>query len=262
MLRCTRVFAFLASLVSLLPVAATAAADPTFPMDARVTLDAVRATVEARIEGTIRTTRVVAVTEEARSGDWRRVREPLVVMADGLADAAAVWFARPDGSYFTVEKGATGESLRDRAYFPTLLAGRDVIGALVISKSTGKRSLVVASPVMVDGKFAGAVGVSIDAAKLAVGVERAIRFPAEVVFYALDGEGRTVLHRAGDLIFVFPSDVGSPTLADAVGTMLAKPEGVVEYHYAGSDRSAVFERSALTGWVFVLGRSHPAAVKP
>jgi methyl-accepting chemotaxis protein len=242
--------------------AAVIAADRTFPTDARMTLDAYRTAVEARIDGVRAATRVLAATEQVRSGDWTRMRGPLAVLADGVKENAAVWFARPDGSYFTVEKGPTGESLGDRAYFPDLLAGRDVVGALVISKSTGRRSLIVASPVFVDGKVTGAVGVSLDAARLAASLDAAIRLPKDVVFYALDGQGRTALHRAGDLIFVFPSDVGSPTLSDAVKTMLSKPEGVVEYVYSGSDKTAVFERSELTGWVFVLGKSPPPAVKP
>jgi len=239
-----------------------APAEPTFPTDARVTLDACRTAVEARIEGVLTATRALAATEQVRSGDWERMRGPLEVMAGGVKENAAVWFARPDGSYFSVEKGLIGESLRDRAYFPDLLAGRDVVGSLVISKSTGQRSVIVASPVLVDGKVTGVVGVSLDAAKLAASLEQAIRFPADVIFYALDRQGRTALHRASELIFVFPSDVGSPTLGDAVKTMLSKPEGVVEYQYAGSDRTVVFERSGLTGWVFVLGKSHPPAVKP
>jgi len=83
-----------------------------------------------------------------------------------------------------------------------------------------------------------------------------------VVFYALDAQGQTALHRAGELIFAFPSDVGSPTLSDAVTTMLSRPEGVVRYRYAGSEKTALFQRSQLTGWVFVLGKSHPPDVSP
>ena len=104
--------------------------------------------------------------------------------------------------------------------------------------------------------------VASDAAKLAASLDQAIRFPADVVFYALDELGQTALHRAGELIFVFPSDVGSPTLSDAVKTMLSRPEGVVGYRYAGSEKTALFQRSQLTGWVFVLGKSHPADIKP
>jgi methyl-accepting chemotaxis protein len=201
-------------------------------------------------------TQGLAATEEARSGRWERIREPLGVFAAHTNEQAAVWYATPDGSYSTVEKGATGESLKERDYFPTLLAGREVIGALVISKSTGKRSLIVASPVKVDGKVAGAIGVSMDAEKLAASIDQSIRFPQDVVFYAIDRQGQTALHRAGQLIFAFPADVNSTTLADSVRTMLSKPEGVVTYKYAGVDKTAVFERSELTGWVFVLGKAH------
>ncbi len=230
-------------------------ADPAFAMDARVTLDAYRAAVEARLDGVLAATRTLAVTEEVRSGQWARMSELLVVLASTVEGQTAVWFALPDGSYFTVDKGATGETLRERAYFPALLAGRDVVGALVVSKSTGQRALIVASPVLVDGKVVGAVGVSMDAAKLAASLDQAIRFPADVIFYALDEQGQTALHRAGELIFVFPSDVGSSTLSDAVKTMLSRREGVVNYRYAGSEKTALFQRSELTGWVFVLGRS-------
>jgi hypothetical protein len=64
------------------------------------------------------------------------------------------------------------------------------------------------------------------------------------------------------MAFVFPSDVGRVTLSDAVNTMLSRPEGVVQYQYSGSDKTGVFQRSQLTGWVFVLGKSYPQGAKP
>jgi methyl-accepting chemotaxis protein len=250
--------------LALVPVAVLGAesAERDFTLDARVTLDAYQAAVEARLEGVLALTRTLASTEEVRSGQWARMSGPLAVFASNVEGQTAVWFALPDGSYFTVDKGATGESLRERAYFPALFAGRDVVGALVVSKSTGQRALIVASPVLVDGKVSGAVGVSLDAAKLAASLDQSIRFPADVLFYALDEQGQTALHRAGELIFVFPSDVGSSTLNDAVKTMLSRPEGAVHYRYAGSERTALFQRSPLTGWVFVLGKAHSPGVKP
>lgn len=245
--------------ITLLAPAAATPAEHEFDVNARVVLDAYQAAVDTHLAGVLTTLRTLAATEEARAGDWGRMRGLLAVLAEGEKERAAVWYAKPDGMYFTVEKGATGESLRDRAYFPALLEGRDVVGALVISKSTGKRSVIVAAPVLVDGKVSGAVGVSVDATQLAASLDRAIRLPADTVFYALDAQGRTALHRAGELIFAFPSDVGSPTLRDAVGTMLGRPEGVVHYEYSGSDKTAVFKHSALTGWVLVLGKSYPMA---
>ena len=234
----------------------TAESAPT--LDARVALDAYRAAVEARLEGVRNAARSVAATEEARYADWGRVEAPLAAMASGVGEAAAVWFALPDGRYWRVGHGLVDQSLRDRAYFADLLAGREVVGALVVSKSTGARALIVASPVLVEGKVAGAIGVSIDAAKLASELDAAIRFPPNVVFYALDASGETALHRASELIFAFPSEQGSPTLSHAVKTMLSTAEGIVPYEYGGSPKTAVFARSPLTGWVFVLGIAETA----
>lgn len=44
--------------------------------------------------------------------------------------------------------------------------------------------------------------------------------------------------------------------------MLARPEGVVHYERGGSDKTAVFARSPPTGWTLVLGKAHPARVRP
>ena len=236
-----------------LVVGTAQAADQAPKLDARIALDAYRVAVEARLEGVRNAARGLAATAEARSGEWAQIQSPLTAMASGMGEAAAVWYALPDGRYWTVGHGLVDSSLKDRGYFPSLLAGKEVVGALVISKSTGARALIVASPVMVDGKMAGAIGVSIDAAKLAAELDAAIRFPPEVVFYALDASGETALHRASELIFEFPSAQGSPTLSHAVDTMLSSADGVVHYEYRGIARTAVFSRSSLTGWVFVLG---------
>ena len=224
-----------------------------FTLDSRVALAAYGTAVDARLVGILAAARVLAATADAKSGDWARIRGPLSILAESEPANSAVWFARPDGSYYSVEKGPTNQNLKERDYFPRLLAGRDVVGSLVISKSTGLRSVIVASPVFRDGGVIGVIGVSLDVRRLSASLDRAIGFPSDVVFYALDAKGQTALHHTDELIFELPTEKGSPTLSAAVRTMLAEPAGVVEYIYAGSERTAVFQRSALTGWVFVLG---------
>jgi methyl-accepting chemotaxis protein len=240
-------------------------APAAFEVDARVAVAEFRSAVEAELLGDLAALRTLAATRDARVGEWERIKPPLSVLAASIEHDAAVWFARPDGRYFSVEKDLTDQNLHDRAYFPTLLAGRDVVGALIISKSTGKRSVVVATPIMVDGKMSGALGVSLDMETLSTSIDRRTGLPENAVFYALDASGQTALHRVGTLIFEFPGDVGGPTLGDAVKRMLAEPRGVVNYSFGGTDKTAVFERSASTGWVFVLGMAgspHSAPATP
>ncbi len=38
--------------------------------------------------------------------------------------------------------------------------------------------------------------------------------------------------------------------------MLLQPEGVEEYDFKGAHKTAIFKKSKVTGWVFVLGITH------
>jgi hypothetical protein len=195
-----------------------------------------------------------------RSGEWDTMKGLLTKFSKSGINASAVWFAYPDGSYYTVEKGLTDQNLRDRSYFPVLMAGNDVVGYLVISKTTGKRSAVIAVPVNKDEKVIGALGVSLSVEEMSRMLEGKMDLPKDMVFYALDAKGQTSLHRISSLLFAFPSDMGSKTLKKAVDEMLSKKEGVVKYDFHGK-KTVVFKRSGLTGWIFAMGVVHNGASK-
>lgn len=228
--------------------------DETFPVDGHLALNGCRALVEAHLGGVLSALKSLARTGDARSGRWDRIRPALGVLAEDVTTEAAVWFAKPDGRYHTVEEGLSPETLGDRDYFSGLMAGRDVEGALVVSKSTGHRSIIVAAPVSRGGKVIGALGVSVRARLVGALVEAGLTLPDDLVFYALDATGRTAIHRDPEKMFVFPSDLGNPGLAWAVTTMLASDAGSVDYDFEGRHRTALFVRSAATGWRFVLVR--------
>lgn len=132
------------------------------------------------------------------------------------------------------------------------MAGNEVAGDLVVSKSTGQRSAIVAVPVKAGTSIIGALGVSVAMEKVAAQVEAELGLPQAVMFYALDRSGEIALHRQSRLLFEFASEFGSPTLNEAVKEMLAKPEGIVHYEFENAARTAIFKRSDMTGWVFAL----------
>lgn len=228
------------------------AAERAVTLDPAVGVNAYAALVDQELAHTRSALRILAASENARSGDWNRIKGPLAMLAKGAPASAAVWFARPDGSYFTVEGGPTGQNLKNRDYFPKLLSGKEVFGDLVVSKSTGKRSAVIAVPVKAGGRIVGALGVSVAMEKVAALIEDRLHFPPELMFFALDGSGQIALHRESRLLFEFATGLGSPTLNEAVKEMLAKPQGVVHYEFEGAQRTAVFKRSDETNWVFGL----------
>jgi methyl-accepting chemotaxis protein len=223
--------------------------------DRKLLLNVYAALAEEHIGGVLRCLKVLSVSEEVKSGRWDSMKGLLAEFANSGINAAAVWFARPDGSYYSVEKGLTGRNLRDRPYFPGLMAGNDVVGDLVISKSTGERTAVVAVPVRKGGKVIGALGVSMSLVKISRMLDEKMGMPQNMIFYALHAKGRVSLHRQSDLLFVFPSDLGSKSLKRAVSEMMSKKEGVVRYEFRGK-KVVYFRKSGLTGWVYAIGVVH------
>ncbi|MBE0425807.1 MAG: hypothetical protein IBX72_04065 [Nitrospirae bacterium] len=95
----------------------------------RLLLNSFAALGEGHVENVLRGLKIISVTEEARSGEWKNMRGVLAEFGRSGIEAAAVWFVRPDGAFYTVEKGLTDLNLRDRQYFPRLMAGEEKTGA-------------------------------------------------------------------------------------------------------------------------------------
>jgi hypothetical protein len=218
----------------------------------RLLLNSFAALGEGHVEQVLRGLKLISVTEEAQSGEWEKMKGLLTAFERSGIKAAAVWFVRPDGSYYSEEKGLTGQNLRDRDYFPRLMADAEVIGDLVISKSTGKRTAIVAVPVRTKGKVIGALGTSLSVEDVSRMIDEKMGLPQSLIFYALDQKGQTSLHRISALLFAYPSDMGSKSLAKTVTQMLADPAGVVSYDFYG-ERTVFFKKAPLTKWVYAIG---------
>ncbi len=233
---------------------------PSHPqVDMQVALHSVRALAEVRLLDVAATLKLLAGTNQVKSGDWATMKPLLTSFGNTGILANAIWFVRPDGYYYTVEKDYTGLNLTQRSYFPGLMAGETVLGTLVISLSTGKRSVIIAEPVFDASQHViGGVGVSYSVDQLSLEINEQTKLTNQYVFYALDLAGQTALHRDPTLMFEYPSDMGSPTLSSAVEEMLSDESGSVTYVFRGLRKTVLFERSASLGWVFALGFGEPA----
>ena len=254
-----RLIGLVTGILLLAPVLAGAARadEPMAPqLDARIALHAYRALVEDELGDTLNGLKALAKTAEIQSADWERAKAPLTQFAKALV-GHTVFLAEPDGTYYTTERGLIPQKLSDRAYFPRLLAGHDVAGDLVISRSTGKKAVVVAVPILREGHVVGAVGASIDLEMLSQWIDRDLQLPKSVVFFALDHEGRVALNRDATLIMKEAAKLGGESLAAAMAEMQAKPEGVVRYDFRDAHRVVVFEKSKHISWVFALGSVQP-----
>jgi len=183
------------------------------------------ALADAHIEVYVNSLEPLALTQEVKSGQWE-VMKGLLEAVNNNQTEALLWFVLPDGSYYTVEKGKTDQNLSDRDYFPGLMGGNEVLGPLVASKVTGKKSIITAVPVEIEGEVIGALGASIFLDDLSNMLTTALDLPNGMVLCAIDDENMVALHSDTELIFTQNPDL---------------------------PQNAVFKTSPLTGWEFSLG---------
>lgn len=196
-------------------------------LDGQVGVAAAVALTEARIEGLVSTMEVMALTDEVRSAQWDNMSEMLTRFERSSIPLLA-WFALPNGSYYTVDIGLASGNLSDRDYFPRVMAGEMVIGDLVVSKSTGLRSMVAAVPVEDNGEVVGVLGVSVFLEELSALVAADTGLSGEIVLYAVNDGGKVALHTDTALIMEDSSAIEMP---DTVFSQV----------------------SSLLGWTFTLG---------
>jgi C4-dicarboxylate-specific signal transduction histidine kinase len=194
-------------------------------MDTKVGVSAVVSLADNHISSYSDVLEALVMTQEVQSGDWEEM-VGLLAKIQRAQVPSTLWFVLPDGSYYTVDLGLTDQNLSNRTYFPGLMAGNNVLGDLVVSKSTGKKSFIVASPVIREGEVIGGLGASIFLDNLSNTIGEELALPDDMVFYATTAAGDVVLHSDTQLIFET-----SPHLA----------------------KNVVYETSPLTGWRFALG---------
>lgn len=227
---------------------------PAFTVDARVALHSLMSLGDAHLQKTVDVMTMLATTDAARSADWERIRGPLVEAAR-FNVPAVYWFALPDGTYWTPEQGRVPSNLADRPYFSRVLAGRTVMGELVVSRSSNRNTAVVAVPVRgSDSSVAGVLGSSVHLDKLSMLIREEMGgLEDRVFFYAVDAEPLGAVHSDPSMIFTEPMKLGDEGMRRAFTEMLAGREGVVTYRFQGGRRTVVYHKSPVTGWWYALG---------
>ena len=187
---------------------------PTGSTDAaydQALLSSVCSLADAYLLQTRHTLETLSRTKEGQSAQWD-LMERLVRAFVPPSLPQVLWFVQPDGTYYTSAEGLAGQNLSDRAYFNTLITGGVVCGDLVVSKSTGKKSVIIAVPVHRDGRVVGGMGASIFVDDLSQLLNSRLNLPAGSLFYALAPDGVTAFHIDPKLDFVDPTANPKPLL--------------------------------------------------
>jgi len=208
-------------------LACCAQAEPTMSDCAVVGVSAAVGLAEMYVEGLIRTMVVLAATAPVKAGYW----DGMFNLLEAFQEASlpmATWFVLPDGSYYTVDKGQASANLADREYFPVVMSGQIATGYSVVSRSTGRVSMVTAVPVTSDGQVVGALGVSLFLDSFSQVIAEDLALPEGVVFYAASPDGQIALHSDPNLLQADVSEAGVivEETATAVSTLFGWTFGV------------------------------------
>jgi signal transduction histidine kinase/CheY-like chemotaxis protein len=104
--------------------------------------------IDAWLSGRMGEVAALANSYEARSRAWATAEPFLQLEQDRLSDFWMFIWIQPDGQYYTTRNGfAQGKNLSDRAYFKTAIQGKANVSDMIISRTTGKRQINIASPI-------------------------------------------------------------------------------------------------------------------
>lgn len=227
---------------------------PAFTVDGRIALHSFMSLSDGHLQKLADVLSLLANTDGLRSGAWDRIRGPLAE-ASRMNVPATLWFALPNGTYWTVAQGRVAENLSDRPYFPRVLAGKTVIGELVVSRSTKRNSAIIAVPVRGrDSSIVGVLGASVNLESLAALLRQEMGgIPRGLLFYAIDAQPLGALNSDSSLIFTEPMKLGDEGMRRAFTEMLSGDHGVVTYAFRGSRRTVLYQKSPVTGWWYGFG---------
>ncbi len=219
--------------------------------DSQSLLSAFMSYTELRIKSVQQSLEILASATEVKSGQWEKMKGLLEIYqkSDGKL---AVWYVLPDGAYYTVDDGLMNVKLSERSYFADLMAGKKIVGSLVVSKSTGQRSAVVAIPIKNNDKIVAAIGVSLFLDKLSEDIGSALSLRPDVSFFSLAPNAQTTLHQKTDRNFLDPRELGSETLKKTANEMLSKDSGESIYFFDNVDKKVIYRTSPLLKWKFAI----------
>lgn len=224
-----------------------------FQVEGRVALAALSALGDGHLQQIVAHFEVLASSADVRSADWERIREPLARVGERNV-AALMWFARPDGSYSSVQGGPAAGNLSDRGYWPRLMAGQTVLGELVASRATGKSSAIVAVPVRdANGAVVGVLGSSVYLDSLSLLIKRELDLQPDQIFFSIDATPIGALQDDPAQIFLDPYALDEPELERAIREMLTREDGVVNYSFRGKRRTVLYRKSPVSGWWYAFG---------
>ena len=169
----------------------------------------------------------------------------------------------PDGNAIQFDKEKSKAQLADREYFKTAISGKSTYSDVIISRVTGKPTVIVAVPLKRDGAIKGIFYGVRDGSDL-TDLVKDIHYGDSGYVYVINKEGTVIGHKDYNLVLkqfnpikVSKSDPKLISLADAVQKMIKGGKGIVYYSFNNRDIVSSFCPVTNTdGWTISIAVEH------
>ena len=226
----------------------------------KTTLNAASHYLDTMLMNTLASLELIASTPEAKNGDWKGIKRYLKQLE--AVTPGVYFYVLPDGNYYSVALDYTNLNLSNRGYFKSLFDGNRVMGFPIYSRSSGKKSALMAAPVVVDGKVTGALGASVFLDDLHDKLNREFALPQNYTWFVLNAEGTSMLDDDSDFIFMNALKQGSESLHDAVSEALKNESGPMQYALDGTRRGEYLKLPNMEWWMFLAKIEGTKAATP
>jgi len=209
-------------------------------------------TVDDILSKELQRLKTLAKKDSVLVGNWEIIKESL-----GENESERIktlyWYSLPDGSYYTSAKGKVDANLSDREYFPKLKQGKSVVGYPIIGKTSGRKSIVIAVPVIKEDEVVGMLGSSIFLEDLWIDLKNKVDLPEDYDFYAINSKGVTIFDlESKELLLNDTLEESSTSLVEAVKKIMATENGKVKYSWNEIEKIAIYNKSKMCDWRYVL----------
>ena len=220
------------------------ATDGKTPSSEEVSPVPLAAEIDSRLGQFLDVLQKMALTEEAHSGEWARLK-PLLAASELAAPDGRIWYALPNGSYSTPVDDQTSSNIKDRKYFPVVMAGQSTLGNIVSSKSTGRPVVIAATPILRAGDVIGVLGTSIYLQDINDELLSAFPLPEDQMFFAVHTDGTIALHSTDSWI---GQPLGDFEPQGLLRRALTKEKGKCSFAVGGRIWEAAWVTAPRTGW--------------
>ena len=208
--------------------------------------------VEMVLQSEVNRLKEISKEPEVLKGNWDFIKAELTKNSNDRIKSL-YWYALPDGSYYTSKKDKVEANLSNREYFPTLLNGENVVGYPIVGKTSGQKSIVIAVPILVDGKVVGMLASSLYLEEFWDYIKIKVSVPANYDFYAVNSAGITIYDlETKDHFLDKVLNQPVPTLVEAINVIIKSDKGEVSYEWKGKKKIAVYQKSQISDWRYVL----------